>query len=66
MAILAARGLSNREIAERLIVSVRTVDNHLHHAYSKLGVAGREELQAIVGPGVLGGPQISAGSSRHR
>jgi len=66
VAILAARGLSNREIAERLVVSVRTVDNHLHHAYSKLGVAGREELRAILGSRVLDGPEVSAGSSRHR
>jgi ATP/maltotriose-dependent transcriptional regulator MalT len=47
---LAAAGLSNREIAERLVVSVRTVDNHLHSAYSKLGVTGREDLQAILNP----------------
>jgi DNA-binding NarL/FixJ family response regulator len=47
---LAAGGLSNREIAERLVVSVRTIDNHLHSAYSKLGVTGREELPAILAP----------------
>jgi DNA-binding NarL/FixJ family response regulator len=47
---LAAGGLSNREIADRLVVSVRTVDNHLHSAYSKLGVAGREELPEILDP----------------
>jgi DNA-binding CsgD family transcriptional regulator len=45
---LAARGLTNREIAERLVVSVRTVDNHLHNAYAKLGVEHRDELAAIV------------------
>ncbi|MGH2715473.1 MAG: LuxR C-terminal-related transcriptional regulator, partial [Thermoleophilaceae bacterium] len=47
---LAAGGLSKREIAERLVVSVRTIDNHLHSAYSKLGVTGREELPAILDP----------------
>lgn len=48
IATLAARGLSNREIAERLVVSVRTVDNHLHNAYAKLGVAGRADLGPIL------------------
>jgi DNA-binding CsgD family transcriptional regulator len=36
--------LSNREIADRLGIAVRTVDNHLHQAYSKLGIGGRGEL----------------------
>ena len=48
IALLAASGLTSRQIAERLVVSVRTVDNHLQHAYRKLGIARREEL-----PGVL-------------
>jgi DNA-binding NarL/FixJ family response regulator len=47
---LAARGLSNRQIAERLVVSVRTVDNHLHNAFAKLGISTRGELAAIVLP----------------
>lgn len=50
VATLAARGLSNREISERLVVSVRTVDNHLHRSYTKLGVSGRDELAAILVP----------------
>jgi ATP/maltotriose-dependent transcriptional regulator MalT len=41
---LAANGLTNRAIASRLHLSVRTVDNHLHHAYEKLGITGRDEL----------------------
>ena len=45
---LAAGGLSNREIAERLVVSVRTVDNHLHSAFSKLGITHRSELAALL------------------
>jgi DNA-binding NarL/FixJ family response regulator len=48
IALLAASGLTSRQIAERLVVSVRTIDNHLQHAYRKLGIARREEL-----PGVL-------------
>ena len=43
-AALAAKGFSSRDIAGKLGVSVRTVDNHLHRAYSKLGVASRDEL----------------------
>jgi DNA-binding CsgD family transcriptional regulator len=50
IATLAAAGNSNREIAERLVVSVRTVDNHLHSAYSKLGVRSRRELAPILLP----------------
>ncbi|MFY1634925.1 LuxR C-terminal-related transcriptional regulator [Solwaraspora sp. WMMB335] len=44
IAALAAVGQSNREIADRLTVSIRTVENHLQRAYSKLGVARRTEL----------------------
>jgi DNA-binding NarL/FixJ family response regulator len=45
---LAARGLSNREIADRLAVSVRTVEGHLYRAGNKLGVNDRSELKAIL------------------
>jgi DNA-binding NarL/FixJ family response regulator len=40
---LAAQGLTNHEIAQRLHISVRTVEAHLTHVYSKLGVASRTE-----------------------
>jgi DNA-binding CsgD family transcriptional regulator len=33
-----------REIADRLVISVRTVDNHLQNAFRKLGVARRQDL----------------------
>ncbi|MCU1457128.1 MAG: transcriptional regulator, LuxR family [Actinomycetia bacterium] len=49
VASLAARGLSSREIADALFVSARTVENHLQHAYEKLGVRGRSELAEIPG-----------------
>ena len=49
VATLAARGLSNREIAERLVVSVRTIENQLHSAYGKLGIEGRGELGLLLG-----------------
>ena len=48
VAALASEGLASREIAERLFLSVRTVDNHLHRAYYKLGVSSRRELAAAL------------------
>jgi DNA-binding NarL/FixJ family response regulator len=48
VAELAARGLSNRAIADRLYMSVRTVENHLSHVYDKLGVRGRDKLAAAL------------------
>ncbi|MHB8139998.1 MAG: helix-turn-helix domain-containing protein [Vulcanimicrobiaceae bacterium] len=48
VARLAARGLSSREIALALGISVRTVENHLHAAYSKLSVCDRDELVAAI------------------
>jgi HD-GYP domain-containing protein (c-di-GMP phosphodiesterase class II) len=38
---LLARGLSNRQIAERLVVARKTVDNHVEHIYTKIGVSNR-------------------------
>ena len=44
VATLAACGLSNRQVARRLFISLRTVENHLHRVFSKLQVTGRHEL----------------------
>jgi DNA-binding CsgD family transcriptional regulator len=44
IARLAAAGLANKEIAARLCLSHRTVENNLHAAYEKLGVVGRDGL----------------------
>jgi DNA-binding CsgD family transcriptional regulator len=46
---LAARGLSNKDIAERLTVSVRTVEGHLYRAGLKLGVSERTALADVLG-----------------
>jgi DNA-binding CsgD family transcriptional regulator len=45
---LAAEGLSNREIAEALYVTVKTVEWHLKHSYGKLGISSRRELAAAL------------------
>jgi DNA-binding CsgD family transcriptional regulator/tetratricopeptide (TPR) repeat protein len=41
---LVAKGLSNREVADRLYLSPHTVDSHLRHSFAKLGVSNRIEL----------------------
>lgn len=49
VANLVAQALPDREVAERLHVSVRTVHSHLHSIYRKLDVRGREELARSLG-----------------
>jgi DNA-binding CsgD family transcriptional regulator len=44
---LAAQGLSNQEIAQRLFLSPRTVSSHLYRSFPKLGVAGRRQLHLL-------------------
>jgi DNA-binding CsgD family transcriptional regulator len=51
-ALLAARGRSNREIAQELCVTLKTVEGTLMRAYSKLGISGRGAREAL--PEALG------------
>jgi DNA-binding NarL/FixJ family response regulator len=53
VARMAAEGQANREIAQALFVSLRTVETHLTHAYQKLAIDSRDAL-----------PQALAGSER--
>jgi DNA-binding NarL/FixJ family response regulator len=48
IANLVAAGLSNREIADRLVVSARTVEGHIYRACVKLGVSDREGLALVI------------------
>jgi ATP/maltotriose-dependent transcriptional regulator MalT len=49
IAQLAAKGLSNREIGQKLFVSPRTVSTHLYRTYPKLGISARGELASALG-----------------
>jgi len=44
VARLVAKGLTNRQVAAELVVSVKTVEYHLGHCYTKLGVSSRAKL----------------------
>jgi DNA-binding CsgD family transcriptional regulator len=48
IAALAAEGLSNREIGQRLYISHRTVGSHLYRIFPKLGIATRAQLPAAI------------------
>ena len=45
---LAAEGRTNREIAQELYVTLKTVEGHLSRAYPKLGIEGRHELSGAL------------------
>ena len=51
IAQLAAEGLSNREIGQRLYLSHRTISTHLYRVFPKLGITSRGELSAALGRG---------------
>ncbi|MGW6200008.1 LuxR C-terminal-related transcriptional regulator [Kribbella sp. NPDC055110] len=48
IAELATTGLTNKQIAERLVLSHRTIASHLHRLYPKLGIASRAGLRAAL------------------
>ena len=61
VAELAALGLTNRQIAQALFVTTKTVEMHLGHVYPKLGITGRGEIAAA-----LGGPRPPVKGARPR
>jgi DNA-binding CsgD family transcriptional regulator len=46
VARMASRGMTNREIAQSLFVTTKTIETHLRHVYQKLGIGGRTEFPA--------------------
>ena len=61
VARLAARGLSSSTIADRLCLSVRTVETHLARVYFKLGIGSRAELTSALLPERFAGRHVEAG-----
>jgi serine/threonine-protein kinase PknK len=54
VAVLIAHGLTNRQIAERLVITPRTAENHVQHIFEKLGRSSRAQVAAwIAVQGVL-------------
>jgi DNA-binding CsgD family transcriptional regulator len=57
VAQLAAEGMSNKEIAQTLFVTIKTVEVHLSHAYRKLDITSRVQLdEALLPPAASGRP----------
>jgi non-specific serine/threonine protein kinase len=50
VAALVAQGMTNRDVAERLVISKRTADAHVQHILSKLGLSSREQITGFPAP----------------
>ena len=50
VARMAAEGMSNKQIAQTLFVTVKTVETHLHRCYQKLDVTSRAQLAGALEP----------------
>ena len=49
VARMAADGLTNRQIADELVVTIKAVEWHLSHVYRKLGISSRTRLPSMLG-----------------
>jgi DNA-binding CsgD family transcriptional regulator/tetratricopeptide (TPR) repeat protein len=63
VAALVAQGLSNREIAARLVLSERTVGNHVQHILTKLGVPNRGRVAAWMSSRLSSSPDVPRSGS---
>src|SRR5208283_5209714 len=61
IAQLAAEGLSNREIGQRLYLSHRTISTHLYRVFPKLGITSRGELSTALAPRSVVGDALAHG-----
>jgi predicted ATPase/DNA-binding CsgD family transcriptional regulator len=61
---LVAQGLTNRDIAGRLVVSKRTVDAHVEHILAKLGFASRVQVAALASVPAQARPQLALSQAR--
>ena len=48
---MARRGMTNKQIAETLFITVKAVEWHLHHAYRKLNITSRKQLAEALAAG---------------
>jgi DNA-binding NarL/FixJ family response regulator len=63
VAQLVTEGLTNRQIAERLVISERTAENHVQHILTKLGFATRSQIAAWrAGSAANAGANANAGA----
>lgn len=61
VALTVARGLSNREVADQMFLSIKTVEFHLSHVYDKLGIHRRSQL--IMLAAAQGQPDVARGDA---
>ena len=53
---LVTAGLSNRQIADRLYISVRTTEGHLYRIFARLGINSRDQLVHLLALNRFGSP----------